>query len=63
MLNKTRLSVLDLIILIAATGLGLALARLLPDYLVVKDDVMVCDQLTKVGPWRESTSGMGWTRT
>ncbi len=63
--NKPRLSVLDLIIMIAAAALGLSLARGLPDYVVVKNEVMVCRELTKSSPgfFSENTGGLGWNTT
>jgi hypothetical protein len=58
--NKPRLSVFDLIVLIAATAPGLALARKLPDYVAVEHSVMVCNELTRT-PSSEGNSGLGWT--
>jgi hypothetical protein len=51
--------------MIAAAGLGLSLARGLPDYLMMTDEVVVYTQLSKTSPsWNaNSSSGMGWFTT
>jgi hypothetical protein len=59
--NKFRLSILDLIVLTAATALGIALVRGLPDYVAIENQVMVCTDLTATGFFTRGTSGMGWT--
>jgi len=62
MSKVNRLGVSGLLIMIAATAPGLALARCLPDYIALDINVMVNKQIVWTGSGGH-TSGLGWSTT